>query len=139
MTPFQLLWEASSHMLQLMREGTTGTHLYSRVNWSNVEWEKTAQGFNTAAQVSNPKCTFTQQTQTDVITMIFARVLVHMIAARDCLKKPRTTLCPGDSSALRKSSRSGAWWAVNPLLSKSKSYASRVIHSKFLCNEIGFF
>ena len=41
----QLLSEASSHMPQLMREGCSyiypplsGTHLYSCVNWSYVEW-----------------------------------------------------------------------------------------------------
>ena len=39
-TPSQLLWEASSHMLQLMRECCSYKYL--------------AQGFNTAAQDSNP-------------------------------------------------------------------------------------
>ena len=32
----------------------TGTHLYSWINWSNVEWNKIAQGFNITAQESNP-------------------------------------------------------------------------------------
>ena len=45
-TPSQLLWEASSHMLQLMREQLSGLE-QCRVN-------KLAQGFNTAAQDSNP-------------------------------------------------------------------------------------
>ena len=48
-TPSRLLWEASSHMLQLMREGCSYTYpplsiarysfLFSWVNWSNVEWK----------------------------------------------------------------------------------------------------
>ena len=43
-TPSRLLWEASSHTLQLMREGNSYTypplsHLFSWVNWSNVEWK----------------------------------------------------------------------------------------------------
>ena len=54
-TPSRLLWETSSHMLQLMREDYSNTYpplsiarysLYSRVN-------KRAQGFNTAAHGSN--------------------------------------------------------------------------------------
>jgi len=43
-TPSQLLWEAYSNMFHVMRESCSntyppqpGTHLYSRVNWSNVE------------------------------------------------------------------------------------------------------
>ena len=50
-TPSRLLWEASSHMLQLIREGCSYT--YPRYSFmqeqDNVEWKKRAQGFNTAA------------------------------------------------------------------------------------------
>ena len=61
-TPSRLLWEASSHMLQLMCEGCSYTYpplsiarySFIQLNWSNVEWKKLAQGFNTAAQDSNP-------------------------------------------------------------------------------------
>ena len=62
-TPSQLLWEASSHMLQLMREGCSNTYLplsrarYSFIQLSGLEQcrvKKLAQGFNTAAQDSNP-------------------------------------------------------------------------------------
>ena len=46
-TPSQCLWEASSHMLQLMRDDCAYTYpplsiarySYSWVNWSNVEWK----------------------------------------------------------------------------------------------------
>ena len=44
-TPSRFLWETPSHMLYLIREGCSytypppGTHLYSWVNWSNVEWK----------------------------------------------------------------------------------------------------
>ena len=62
-TPSQLLWEASSHMLQLMREGCSYTYpplsivRYSFIQLSELEQcrvTKLAQGFNTAAQDSNP-------------------------------------------------------------------------------------
>ena len=62
-TPSRLLWEASSHMLQLMREGCSYTYpplfivSYSFKQLSELEQcrvEKLAQGFNTAAQDSNP-------------------------------------------------------------------------------------
>ena len=62
-TPSQLLWEASSHMLQLMREGCSYTYpppsiaRYSFIQLSELEQcrvKKLAQGFNTAAQDSNP-------------------------------------------------------------------------------------
>ena len=61
-TPSQLLWEASSHMLQLMREGCLYTYTplsktrYSFRQLSELEQcrvKKLAQGFNTAAQDSN--------------------------------------------------------------------------------------
>ena len=61
-TPSRLLWEASSHMLQLMREGCSYTYTtlsiarYSFVQLSELEQcrvKKLAQGFNTAAQDSN--------------------------------------------------------------------------------------
>ena len=62
-TPSQLLWEASSHMLQLMREGCSYTYpplsiaRYSFIQLSELEQcrvKKLAQGFNCAAQDSNP-------------------------------------------------------------------------------------
>ena len=60
-TPFRLLWEASSHMLQLMRKGYTYPPLsifrYLFIQLSELEKcgvKKLAQGFNTAAQDSNP-------------------------------------------------------------------------------------
>ena len=62
-TPSRLLWEASSHMLQLMREGCLYTYpplsiaRYSFIQLSELEQcrvKKLAQGFNTAAQDSNP-------------------------------------------------------------------------------------
>ena len=51
-TPSQLLWEASSHMLQLMSIAR-----YSFIQLSELEQcrvKKLAQSFNTAAQDSNP-------------------------------------------------------------------------------------
>ena len=62
-TPSQLLWEASSHMLQLMREGCSYTYpplsiaRYSFIQRSELEQsrgKKLAHGFNVAAQDSNP-------------------------------------------------------------------------------------
>ena len=62
-TPSRLFWEASSHMLQLMREGCSYSYLprsiasYSFIQLSELEQgrvKKLAQGFNTAAQDSNP-------------------------------------------------------------------------------------
>ena len=62
-TPSRLLWEASSHMLQLMREGCSYTYpplsiaRYSYIQLSELEQcrvKNLAQGFNTAAQDSNP-------------------------------------------------------------------------------------
>ena len=62
-TPFRLLWEASSHTLQLMREGCSYTYpplsivRYSFIQLSELEQcrvKKLAQGFITAAQDSNP-------------------------------------------------------------------------------------
>ena len=62
-TPSRLLWEASSHMLQLMREGCSYTYpplpvaRYSFIQLSELEQcrvKKLAQGFNTAAQDSSP-------------------------------------------------------------------------------------
>ena len=61
-TPTQLLWEASSHMLQLMREGCSYTYPslsiagYSFMQLSEMEQcrvKQLAQGFNTALQDSN--------------------------------------------------------------------------------------
>ena len=61
-TPFWLLWEASSHMLQLMREGCSYTYpplsitKYSFIQLNELEQcgvKKLAQGFNTTAQDSN--------------------------------------------------------------------------------------
>ena len=61
--PFRLLWEASSHMLQLMREGCSYTYpplsiaRYSFIQLSELEQcrvNKLAQRFNIAAQDSNP-------------------------------------------------------------------------------------
>ena len=55
-TPFRLLWEASSHMLQLMREGCSyiypplSTVRYSLIQLEQCRVKKLAQGFNTAAQ-----------------------------------------------------------------------------------------
>ena len=62
-TPSRLLWEASSHMLQLMREGCSYTYpplsmaSYSVIQLSELEQcrvKQLAEGFNTAAQDSNP-------------------------------------------------------------------------------------
>ena len=62
-TPFRLLWEASSHMVQLMREGCSYTYpplsivRYSFIQLSELEQcrvKNLAEGFNTAAQDSNP-------------------------------------------------------------------------------------
>ena len=59
-TPSRLLWEASSHMLQLMREGYSYTYpplsraRYSFIQLSELEQrrvKKLAQGFNTAARI----------------------------------------------------------------------------------------
>ena len=61
--PSQLLWEASSHMVQLMHEGCSYTYpplsiaRYSFIQLSELEQcrvKKLAQGFNTAAEDSNP-------------------------------------------------------------------------------------
>ena len=58
--PSQLLWKASSHMLQLMREGCSYTYpplsiaRYSFTHLSELEQcrvKKLAQGFNTAARI----------------------------------------------------------------------------------------
>ena len=62
-TPSRLLWEASSHMLQLMRERCSYTYpplcrvRYSFIQLSELEQcrvKKLTQGFNTAAKDSNP-------------------------------------------------------------------------------------
>ena len=62
-TPSQLLWEASSHILQLMREGCSYTYpplsiaMYPFIQMSELEQcrvKKIAQSFTTAAQDSNP-------------------------------------------------------------------------------------
>ena len=62
-TPSRLLWEASSHMLQLMHEGCSNTYpplsiaRYSFIQLSELKEcrvNKLAQGFNIAAQDSNP-------------------------------------------------------------------------------------
>ena len=62
-TPLRPLWEASSHMLQLMGEGCSYTYpplsvaRYPFIHLSELEQcrvKKRAQGFNTAAQDSNP-------------------------------------------------------------------------------------
>ena len=59
-TPSRLLWDASSHMLQLMREGCSYTYpslsiaRYSFIQLSELEQcrvKKLAQGFNTAARI----------------------------------------------------------------------------------------
>ena len=59
-TPSRLLWEASSHMLQLMREGCSYTYpplsmvRYSFKQLSELEQcrvKTLAQGFNTAARI----------------------------------------------------------------------------------------
>ena len=59
-TPSRLLWEASSHMLQLMREGCSYTYpplsiaRYSFIQLSELEQcrvKKLAQGFNTATRI----------------------------------------------------------------------------------------
>ena len=61
-TPSRLLWEASSHMLQLMRECCSYTYpplsiaKYSFIQLSELEQcrvKKLAQGFNTAAKNSS--------------------------------------------------------------------------------------
>ena len=60
---YRLLWEASSHMLQLMREGCSFAYSplsivsYSVIQLSELKQcrvKKLAQCFNTAAQNSNP-------------------------------------------------------------------------------------
>ena len=60
-TPSRLLWEASSHMVQLMREGCSYPPLsiarYSFIQLTELEQcrvKKLAQGCNTPAQDSNP-------------------------------------------------------------------------------------
>ena len=61
-TPSWILWEASSHMLQLMRHGCSYTYpplsvaRYSFMQLSELEQcrVKCAQGFNIAAQDLNP-------------------------------------------------------------------------------------
>ena len=62
-TPYRLLWEASSHMLKLMREGYVYTYpplsiaRYSFIQVSELvqcRVKKVTQGFNTTAQDSNP-------------------------------------------------------------------------------------
>ena len=62
-TPSRLLWEASSHMRQLMREGCSYTYpllcisRYSFIQQSELEQcrlKNLAQGFNTTAQSLNP-------------------------------------------------------------------------------------
>ena len=59
-TPSRILWEASSHMLQLMRDGCSYTYpplsiaRYSFIQLSDLEQcrvKKLAQGFNTAARI----------------------------------------------------------------------------------------
>ena len=62
-TPSRLLWEASSHMLQIIRKGCLYTYptlsiaRYSLIQLSELEQcrvKKIAQGFSTVAQDSNP-------------------------------------------------------------------------------------
>ena len=62
-TPFRIFWEASSHTLQLVREGCSYTYAplsiirYSFIQLSELEQcrvKKVAQGFNTAAHDSYP-------------------------------------------------------------------------------------
>ena len=62
-TPSRLLWEASSHMLQLLREGCSYIYpplsiaRYSFIQLSELEQcrvKKLAQGYNTTVQDSNP-------------------------------------------------------------------------------------
>ena len=62
-SPSRLLWEASSHMLQLMREGCSDTYpplskaKYTFIQLSELEQCRVkifAQGVKTAAQDSNP-------------------------------------------------------------------------------------
>ena len=52
-TPSQLLWEASSHIIQLMREGCSYTYPLLSIAGS-CRVKKLAQSFNTAVQDSNP-------------------------------------------------------------------------------------
>ena len=61
-TPSRLLWEASSHMLQLMRESSYTYPPLSIVRYSFIQLSELeqcgvkilGQGFNTVAQDSNP-------------------------------------------------------------------------------------
>ena len=88
-TPSRLLWEASTHILQLMREGCAYTYpplsidRYSFIQVSELEQcrvKKRAQGFNTAAQDSNPGSRSRK-----------SEALPRAIALYACLKWPAET------------------------------------------------
>ena len=85
-TPSRFLWEASSHMLQLMHEGCSYTHpplsiaRYSFIQLSELEQcrvKKLARGFNTAAQDSNPgSCS--RESEALPLSMALYKPIIHL-------------------------------------------------------------
>ena len=83
-TPSRLLWEASSHMLQLMREGCSYTYpplsivRYSFIQLSELEQcrvKKLAQGFNTAARI---------RTRVLALPLSHSALLIDMSSNHNC-------------------------------------------------------
>jgi len=94
--PSRLLWEASSHMLQLMREGYSYTYpplsivRYSFIQLSELEQcrvKKLAQGFNTTARI---------RTRVHVVesTKLYPWATSLYLALSSCRRPPSAVMTP---------------------------------------------
>ena len=82
----RLLWEASSHMLQLLREGCSYT--YPPLRYSFIQLSELAQGFNTATQDSNPG---SRSRESEALLLSHCALLISTYSAvsnpQDCPKR----------------------------------------------------
>ena len=96
--PSQLIWEASSHMLQLMCDGCSYTYpplsiaRYSFIQLSELEQcrvTKLAQGFNTAAHDSNPGSLSRESEALPLGDCALRALCVHVRSACACALRAR--------------------------------------------------
>ena len=100
-TPSQLLWEASSHMLQLMHKGCSYTYpplstaRYSFIQLSELEQcrvKKLAQSFNTVAQDSNPGSLSQESEALPLSLCVLQRLMGRAVVEHNVIKHLSTSL-----------------------------------------------
>ena len=134
-TPFQLLWEASSHMQQLMREGCLHTYpslVYSQVRIYTAKWTVAMDRIRTrvllvdnptlypwATALQNPKCSILGLILSIVLLMTYFTFWISPLSATILIITPclmvTQTLTMSFNTLLRACTSTLQWFKINQM------------------------